>query len=279
MRLGEVFTREERLALVAPPGSIFRYALDVPADGRLRFGVGVLDNSGKGGTVGMQVRIGPSGGPAEAVFDRKVAAESPGRWTDEEVDLSAWSGKAVRLELATLGGGPAELLAAWSTPQVVVAAKTAEAGNVVDAGADRPHRPNIVWISLDTLRADHLGSYGYERPTSPNLDAFAARGLRFEWAISQAPWTRPSHRSMLTGVYPASRGGLDSPMLGEILYRAGYETFAATGGGQVDSTLGFDRGFEVYRVWDWIHEPQQMADWTRDRSRRSERPFFAFLHC
>lgn len=282
MRLGEVFTREERLALVAPPGSSYRYTLSVPAGGRLRFGFGVLDSVGKGGAVGMQVRVGRPGAPAEPIFDRQVVAEVPGHWFDEDVDLSAWGGEEVTLELAAASGaaGAAEgLFGAWSSPHLFVAPKGESKAVSGAPAARRPDRPNIVWISLDTLRADHLGAYGYARPTSPSLDAFASRGLRFQFAISQAPWTRPSHRSMLTGVYPASRGGLDSPMIGEVLYRAGYETLAVTGGGQVDSTLGFDRGFESYRVWDWIHDPHQMVEWTRNRSERSGRPFFLFLHC
>ncbi len=279
VRLGEVFTREERLALVAPPGSIFTYEVTVPPAGRLRFGVGVLDAAAKGGAVGMQVRVRGGPAPAGVLFDRQVAAEVPGRWQDEEVDLSGWSGQQVSLELASLSSTGEGLVAAWSSPYLVSARGAVAKGSEPAGGRDPGTRPNVVWISLDTLRADHLGAYGYSRPTSPNLDAFAARGLRFEWAISQAPWTRPSHRSMLTGVYPASRGGLDSPMIGEVLYRAGYQTFAVTGGGQMDSTLGFDRGFEIYRVWDWIHEPREMVAWAQERSRSADRPFFAFLHC
>ncbi len=291
VRLGEVFTREERLALVAPPGSRFRYSFTVPLGGRLRFGLGVLDTAEQGGAVEMQVHLRSGLETAAALFERKVAAEVPGRWYDEEIDLSGWGGKEVSLELVAVSGdagAPVGLFGAWSSPHLFVppegesgGAKSAPAARVSGrAGREgRAGRPNVVWISLDTLRADHLGSYGYERPTSPNLDAFAARGLRFQWAISQAPWTRPSHRSMLTGVYPASRGGLDSPMIGEVLYRAGYQTFAVTGGGQVDSTLGFDRGFEVYRVDDWIHEPARIVEWTRERSAGAERPYFLFLHC
>jgi len=279
VRLGEVFTREERLALVAPPGSIFSYKVTVPPEGRLRFGVGVLDSAQQGGAVQMQVRVRGGVETARVLFDRQVAAEVPGRWLDEEADLSGWSGKEVTLELVALAGARQGLVAAWSSPYLASVRGPDVRGAEPAGRRAQETRPNIVWISLDTLRADHLGVYGYARPTSPNLDAFAARGLQFQWAISQAPWTRPSHRSMLTGVYPASRGGLDSPMIGEVLYRAGYQTFAVTGGGQVDSTLGFDRGFEIYRVWDWIHEPQKMVDWAAARSKRSERPFFAFLHC
>lgn len=61
--------------------------------GRLRFGVGVLDSAEKGGAVGMQVRIGRPGALAQPVFERQVAAEVPGRWQDEDVDLSAWGGR------------------------------------------------------------------------------------------------------------------------------------------------------------------------------------------
>ncbi len=233
----------------------------------------MLDSAEKGGAIEMQIHLRSGADETSTqVFARKVAAELPGRWQDEDVDLSAWGGRQVTLELAALAGAPAELIGAWASPQLVEPPPAAEK-------SDNQRRTNVVWISLDTLRADHLGAYGYARPTSPNLDAFAKRGLRFEWAISQAPWTRPSHRSMLTGVYPASRGGRDSPMIGEVLYRAGYETFAVTGGGQVDSTLGFDRGFGIYRVWDWIHEPQKMVDWASDRAQWTGRPFFAFLHC
>ncbi|MEO8277223.1 MAG: sulfatase [Thermoanaerobaculia bacterium] len=264
VRLGEVFTREERLSLVAPAGSSYRYALTVPDGGRLRFGVGVLDTTAKGGSLQLQVRVGDPGSEGKIVYDRNVAGEVPGKWFDEEVDLAPWNGKRIDLQFIAPPADSPDLVGAWSAPHIFVAPKAA------------PARPNVVWISLDTLRADHLSSYGYGRPTTPTLDALAARGLRFSTAISQAPWTRPSHRSMLSGVYPASRGGLNPPKISEVLYRNGYQTFAATGGGQVDSTLGFDRGFEIFRVWDWIHESKKVVDWTRARA---ELPFFLFLHC
>ena len=67
-------------------------------------------------------------------------------------------------------------------------------------------RPNLILISLDTLRPDHLGAYGYPIETSPALDRFARRGLVFEEAIAPAPWTAPSHAAMLTGLYPNRHG-------------------------------------------------------------------------
>ena len=62
-------------------------------------------------------------------------------------------------------------------------------------------RPHLILISIDTLRADRLGTYGHDRDTSPNLDALAREGIQFEHAYSTAPWTLLSHLSMLTGLY------------------------------------------------------------------------------
>src|SRR5437660_6609034 len=67
-------------------------------------------------------------------------------------------------------------------------------------------RPNVVLISLDTLRPDHLGCYGYGRPTSPNLDRFARQCVRFANCRAQAPWTLPSHMSLFTSMLPSENG-------------------------------------------------------------------------
>jgi arylsulfatase A-like enzyme len=69
---------------------------------------------------------------------------------------------------------------------------------------DRPL--NIIIIGIDTLRADHLGCYGYERNTSPRIDALASRGVLVERAVSQAPWTLPSFASIFTSLYPSQHG-------------------------------------------------------------------------
>src|SRR5689334_11290180 len=69
-------------------------------------------------------------------------------------------------------------------------------------------RCNVILISFDTVRADHMGTYGYERPTTPKVDALAERSIVFERAISQAPWTLPAHGSMLSGLYPSRLGVL-----------------------------------------------------------------------
>ena len=69
---------------------------------------------------------------------------------------------------------------------------------------DRPL--NVLVIAIDTLRADHLGCYGYKRSTSPMIDALASRGVLVERAVSQAPWTLPSFASIFTSLYPSQHG-------------------------------------------------------------------------
>lgn len=92
--------------------------------------------------------------------------------------------------------------------------------------------PNVIVIVVDTLRADHLSSYGYERDTSPFMDSFAAEGVRFENAIAPSSWTQPVHASMLTGRYTyehqAENTPLDDtyPTIGEVMQASGYRTGA-----------------------------------------------------
>ncbi len=113
---------------------------------------------------------------------------------------------------------------------------------------------NLIIISIDTLRADRLESYGYERPTSPTIDALAAKGARFTKALAQAPWTLPSHMTLMSGLFPSAHGATrfgrklpkEIPTLAEVLQRDGYRTFAYTTGGFVGSVYGFGRGFESY---------------------------------
>jgi len=93
---------------------------------------------------------------------------------------------------------------------------------------------NLLFILIDTLRADRLSSYGYERPTSPTLDALAASGIRFARQMSQSSWTKCSMASLWTGLYPVRTGvtrapqalSRDARMPAEILREAGIRTFA-----------------------------------------------------
>ncbi|MDP3901020.1 MAG: sulfatase [bacterium] len=118
----------------------------------------------------------------------------------------------------------------------------------------QPRPRNIIMISVDTLRADHLGAYGYSQDTSPNLDRFAENAFVFEQAISQAKFTFSSHASLLTSQYPLSTGvvNLESQLpqskttLPEVLQQNGYATAAFVGAGEMSFSFGLAQGFETY---------------------------------
>lgn len=121
-------------------------------------------------------------------------------------------------------------------------------------------QPNLLFIVLDTTRADHTSVHGYDRPTTPHLERLAADGFRFDQAISAAPWTPPSHASMFSGVYPTSHGFLSDGMsyrpphstLAERLGENGYRTFGAATtpfiATRSEVTRGFDDFCDLYRL-------------------------------
>jgi arylsulfatase A-like enzyme len=113
---------------------------------------------------------------------------------------------------------------------------------------------NVLFVLVDTLRADRLGSYGYERDTSPNLDALAATGIRFAQQVSQSSWTKCSMASLWTGLYPVRSRVLraydvlspDARMPAEIFQEAGFRTAAIWRNGWIAPNFGFSQGFEIY---------------------------------
>ncbi len=166
------------------------------------------------------------------------------------------------------------------------------------SGGAATDRPNVLLLSIDTLRADHLGSYGYDRPTSPILDRLADRSVRFEEAWAPAPWTLPSHAGMLTGIHPRRLGianrestiPKETRLLAELLYEEGYRTAAfvdSMPGGFVGAGRGFARGFEEYTHlpaevksryrYDMEVTADRAIEWLASARRRRE-PFFLFLH-
>jgi arylsulfatase A-like enzyme len=121
------------------------------------------------------------------------------------------------------------------------------------AAAQTPAKPalNVVLITIDTLRADHLGCYGYKQIKTPNIDGLAADGVRFESAFAVVPVTLPSHSSMLTGTYPMLSGMHDfsgnklsplQPTLASVLKQAGYQTGAVIGAAVLDSRIWTESG-------------------------------------
>ena len=119
-----------------------------------------------------------------------------------------------------------------------------------------PHEPprHVVLISIDTLRPDHLGAYGYARPTSPGLDALAREGTLYEDALSPSPWTLPAHASILTGLYPSRHyltghnAALSESVttVTSLLAANGFMTAAVVNSLNLNETYGLNRGFEKF---------------------------------
>lgn len=159
---------------------------------------------------------------------------------------------------------------------------------------------NVVLITIDTLRADHVGCYGDKQIKTPNIDALAADGTRFERAFAVVPVTLPSHTTMLTGTYPMLSGMHDfslnklsatQPTLASVLKQAGYATGAVVASAVLDSRFGLNQGFDFYydhfdfsrldeTNLDAMERPgNEVADLTLDwLGKNWQKKFFVWMH-
>lgn len=168
-------------------------------------------------------------------------------------------------------------------------------GGDIGGGATASPR-SVILISIDSLRADHLGCYGYRPPTSPRIDAFAAQGVRFTRAWATSPWTLPSHASMFTGLYPDTHGLAEESVslkpgaatLAGHLRAAGFRTSAVVCAPLLRKDFGLDEGFELYDdelIGDSFIEArtEKVGPAVTEKAltlldRMEGRPFFMFLH-
>lgn len=164
-----------------------------------------------------------------------------------------------------------------------------------------PPPPLILLFSIDTLRADHLGCYGYRRPTTPFIDGFAEDGIVFLNAITQGAVTAPGHMSIFTSLMPVVHRVNNPhpfnesivaladhiPTWPQLLQSRGWTAYGLHGGGPVSAQFGFDRGFEVYRDDFFFafetdyYRPEREIDTIREIVRdgaREGKPLFLFLH-
>jgi len=144
---------------------------------------------------------------------------------------------------------------------------------------------NIILISVDSLRPDHLGIYGYFRNTSPNIDRFAEEAIIFKNAFAQSYWTLPCHASIFTSRYPSVHGAIDKSRrldrseitLAEVLRDNGYRTLAFTGGGYVSSVFGLSQGFDIF-----IEDDPSLTGNIKSALKwielNKDKKFFIFLH-
>jgi len=170
------------------------------------------------------------------------------------------------------------------------------------AAAQTPAKepPNVLFVTIDTLRADHVGCYGYKQVKTPNIDSLATDGSRFERAYAVVPVTLPSHSSMMTGTYPMLSGMHDfsgnklsplQPTLASVLKQSGYQTGAVIAAAVLDSRFGLNQGFDFYydhfefsrldeANLDEMERPgNAVADVALDwLARNSQHKFFLWMH-
>ena len=283
---------EHRPSFVLLPGDRLRFALSPLAPGtQLGFGAGAWPPAlleGRGGETSLRVRADER----ELLARTFVVPTRPAdaRWEAVELPLAE---RTTVLEFALEGSSPLAIGAP-----------------LLRTNAAPPAGPNLLLISIDTLRADRVGAYTAGLDTTPALDRLARAGVLCRDASAPSPYTLPSHATLLSGQFPSVHGvvanerrfaATRTTTLAEILGRAGYTTRAFTSGGFVNAAFGFDRGFEGFSHVDPLRERDshafrrlaekhgvELAERLLDeqgfagverwlRARRGER-FFLFLH-
>ena len=275
-------------------------AVRIPGSARLNFGIGLEGQEGNVPQSGARFTVEVQRGKErKTIFSQTMEREPDGDqrpWVDATVDLSDLAGSTVRFVFRTedvrgeendQGKHVIKLFdwsPVWSSPILYW-----------PEPEEKDRRPNIILISLDTLRADHLGCYGYDRNTSPNIDRLVAEGVLFERAIAPSSWTVPSHASVFTGLHPSvHQAGLytlgpsqrlrdEETTLAELARSHGYLTAAYTEGCYVRAALGFAQGFELYSDGNVSNFPgghvektfSSAVQWL-ERDRTS--PFLLFVH-
>ena len=278
----------ERPALVvATDAPIVTRELALPADAALRFSFAAVDDPGGG----------------EAIVEVLHGAEPLARWSRETAGSSTdWL--EVEVPITADPGTPVSVRFTYRAPTAADARSFVAIGAPMLASTGpRDQRPNVLLVSLDTLRDDRVGMVSARGPVTPALDELTAAGTRFAAAYSSAPYTLPSHGSLLSGLFPETHGLENAtnrirdgvPMLAEQLADVGYETTAFTAGGYLSARFGFIRGFDRYceidPIGDWYATgrprttesfpdgsvgalPHVIASIERERTA----PFFMFVH-
>ena len=277
--------RDVRSALYAPPGVPIERRVDLPAGSALRLAWAVEQM--RGPAVDFRVVVEPEGGTARTVIESRVdPAVGARKWNDASVDLSDFEGPCrIRLETSSDEALDLQLgFPMWANPEVVAPV------------GDTPTPPNVVLIVIDTLRADHMSLYGYERQTSPQIESWAKRrGVVFENSVASAPWTLPAHVTLFTGLDPLTHDvnhGHPAPasltMVAERLRDAGYATAAITGGAYLTPSYAMTQGFDRFE-YALLDDTVKIAEGGKDLpkgieralsyvSEQATRPFFLFFH-
>jgi arylsulfatase A-like enzyme len=274
---------DTRRALTPPLPSRLTFAVNIPPEAALDFSFAVATEGTPERWPAVRFRVALNdGGGEKTVFQETAELSQRNRWLDRTLDLVGWEGREARIlfEIAIEDSpdspdsevtlGPYYVM--WGNP-------------ILYSREHRRARPQVILISVDCLRADHMKLYGYERDTTPHLDSFSMDSVVFEAASSASSWTLPAHMSMLTGLTPSFHAvsrerklATSIAYLPQILSAAGYESDGVVSGAYLSPSFGFERGFHNYRV---LSEPRagEVVDETLGLLARTEgRDFFFFVH-
>jgi arylsulfatase A-like enzyme len=269
--------------LVARTPDTLRFEVTLPARPVLDLAVGTVEEA----PVRFRVRVEPGGNEAREVLERTVTR--PHRWEAVPIDLSAWADRKVTLALTIEADTPGAV-GFWGAP-VVRSLGAMPRATGATAAVERPQGVILVWA--DTFRRDHMGAYGYSRPTTPVLDRLAREGVLFRDCIGQATWTKVATPSLFTSLYPSAHGVNDfmdrlpssATTLAEVYREAGYATLS------LSSILFTGRFSNLHQGFEEVHEDSSLPDRSSSKTAREyvdrllpwleshrEVPFFVFLH-
>lgn len=246
---------ESRGGLLLPAPATAAFAITVPPSAELTFAPGLVEPetadapASDGATLTVQV---DADGTVTDVWTGRLESAD---FDTVRVDLSPWSGRTVKLRFRTDPGADPTFDYAFVADPIVAARKAA------------PKR--VVMIFVDTLRADHLGLYGYARDTSAPFDAWAQGATVFETALSTAPWTLPSTRAILTGRAPEVWD--EAGTLQAALRARGWATGMFAGNVYLSSNFDMDRDWGLHHVVNWPDAEDQVdraLEWLDDTDGR-----------
>ena len=246
------FNEDSLNCLAAPPESALCLDVKIPPNANyiLEFGYGILNefkNMESEQPIQFRILLERSD-KEETLFNKTINWATTKDIIQEQIDLTPYAGSKVRLSFLTddlYREGKNEkaphIVPVWANPLIYQIPET--------------NQTNIILISLDTVRPDHLGCYGYQRNTSPAIDRLAADGVLFRNAYSTTSWTLPGHVSLLTSLnclnhqvyFPLQKMNPDVLTLADILRTEQFYCAAFTGGGYLSETYGFSQGFDAYQ--------------------------------
>jgi arylsulfatase A-like enzyme len=273
--------------LFSPPKSEYSFIVRLPEDGVLDFGIGIVRDQNseiareavpdeeRGVEFSILLEMG---GRKKPVFQQnlRLPARRESRALNFSLNKVSLPPRAEKARLSFKTAGAEGAFAFWYNP--ILYSRSAK-------------KPNIILVSIDTLRADHLGVYGYERNTSPNMDALAVQSAVFLNTYASSPWTLPSHVSLLTSLsglnhqvyYREDKIDPSLPTLADLLRSNGYCCSAITGGAFLNPTFGFSKGFDSYEIRGAELKDKNLAEQcfkgvSQWLDAHADENFFLFIH-